>query len=118
MTRLAALVALSLALSCGAVRADREEVVLRHVAQLGLAQAAGEQCGMKLREGLMPAIQQAFPDVFQADGTFKPKQVEQLTGAIQAGREVMRALPPAMRCQMAEGWFGASGSIARILERQ
>lgn len=118
MGRLAAIGVLAWVLSAGMAFADRSQVILRHIAQLGLAQAAGDACGMKLREGLMPAIQAAFPQVFQADGTFQPKHAEQLAGAVEAGREVMRALPTAMRCQMAEGWFGESGSVARVLERR
>lgn len=118
MQRLTAIACLSLVLTTGGALADREEVLLRHLAEIGVAQAAGERCGMKLRTDQIQALQTAFPDAVQPDGTFKPRQVEQLTGAIEAGRVVIRALTPNARCQLAESLFGANGSVARLLERE
>lgn len=95
-----------------------EEVLEKHMAQLGLAQAAGEGCGMRIRMDQIRAIQLRFPYIAKPDGTFQPKQVEQLTGAINAGRIVIRSFPSQMRCEFAERWFGANASIAPLLERQ
>lgn len=107
-----------LALAWGAHAARANEVLERHIALLGLAQAAGEGCGMKVRLDQIQAIQQRFPQTARPDGTFQPTQVEQLTGAITAGRIVIQSFPAQRRCEFAEGWFGANGSIAPLLERQ
>jgi len=101
---------------CAQAQVHSSEVLENHLAQFGLAQAAGEVCNMKLRIDQIRALQAAFPHIARPDGGFQQPQIDQMAIALLAGRNIMRALPPQMRCEIAEGWFGARGSIVPLLE--